>query len=247
MANISIFQAFHKPYPHNNRCDWIKPIGVSGYKEEGFLSDAEGENISKLNPYYCELTAMYWAWKNHTSDYIGLYHYRRYMSYLPDNVMTSKENYIEVNPNETNINYLTQEAQLASLKNKLDLFDVVIPRSLPQVPSMQLLYMQLHQQKPWIAFIDAIRQKYPHHSRELKYFEKNTETTVYNMFVMKEAIFKAYCKDLFEIIDQVYTAVGAPYDPWNNRYPGFLAERFLGFWLYLKNIRPTTAPVVFLN
>lgn len=37
-------------------------------REFGYQSDAEGDNISIKNPYYCELTALYWAWKNLKAD-----------------------------------------------------------------------------------------------------------------------------------------------------------------------------------
>lgn len=41
------------------------------------------DNISRLNGIYCEMTAMYWAWKNIRKiypdlKYVGLCHYRRY-------------------------------------------------------------------------------------------------------------------------------------------------------------------------
>lgn len=45
---------------------------------EKFLIDGphEGRNIDSLNPWFCEITALYWLLKNTGSEYIGLTHYR---------------------------------------------------------------------------------------------------------------------------------------------------------------------------
>ena len=61
-----------------------------------FQPDSTGENISEKNSTYCELTAIYWAWKNLNVDRIGVAHYRRHFtatkgSTTVDKALTSEQ------------------------------------------------------------------------------------------------------------------------------------------------------------
>lgn len=91
MEKIKILVACHKKAEvYHNRVYTPIQVGKALHPDLdlGFLNDNDGDNISDLNPYYCELTAEYWGWKNLDCEYIGLQHYRRYFDFIftEDNV-----------------------------------------------------------------------------------------------------------------------------------------------------------------
>ena len=51
------------------------------------LRDSTGINISMKNRMYCEMSAVYWIWKNTNHDWIGIEHYRRHLLVKPEMLM----------------------------------------------------------------------------------------------------------------------------------------------------------------
>ena len=79
--DIKIIIATHKQYWMPDDPMYLPiHVGAAGKESIGYQRDDEGDNISAKNPNYCELTGLYWAWKNLKADYIGLAHYRRHYS-----------------------------------------------------------------------------------------------------------------------------------------------------------------------
>ena len=78
--NLKIFIATHKKFDvPMSKYHVPLHVGREGKEDLGYLGDNTGDNISLKNPNYCELTGLYWIWKNVKDvDYIGLCHYRRY-------------------------------------------------------------------------------------------------------------------------------------------------------------------------
>ncbi len=81
MKDNTIIVATHKKYQMPEDKLYLPiHVGAEGKESIGFNGDNPGKNISSKNPFFCELTGLYWAWKNLKSDYIGLVHYRRHLT-----------------------------------------------------------------------------------------------------------------------------------------------------------------------
>ena len=97
--NIKILVATHKQYwmPEDSVYMPIH-VGREGKADIGYTGDHTGDNISSKNANYCELTGLYWAWKNLDADYIGLVHYRRYFTRKEVRSVEDKKNQILTGP-----------------------------------------------------------------------------------------------------------------------------------------------------
>jgi hypothetical protein len=246
MSRIKIYQAFHKPYYFNRACKWITPVGVGGAQLPEFISDNTLDNISHLNPYYCELTMIYYVWKNTDDDFVGFYHYRRFLNFVHKQKFFHPAYELKYDMNKTHLEFLTSEEQFNNLKKILKISDVVMPAKGIFIPSIENQYVnfKLFGNETWEVFLDTIKDFYNINDDLIQYFKLAHSSASFNMFIMSRNILNYYCSDLFSILDIVYRKIGTPYDSGGNRYPGYLAERFIGFWLLIKRISYFETPVV---
>ena len=81
---LNIINCCHKP-DVMARQPFFTPIQVGKTNSKfdlGIQGDDTGENISRKNSSYCELTGLYWMWKNlNNAEVVGLSHYRRYFDF----------------------------------------------------------------------------------------------------------------------------------------------------------------------
>ena len=67
----TIYIITHKKFNEPKLEDY-KPLQVGFQNDLGYLRDNKGDNISDKNKNYCELTGLYWIWKNDKkSDILG--------------------------------------------------------------------------------------------------------------------------------------------------------------------------------
>lgn len=246
VQQLTIYQTFHKDFVRNEGCPWIQPVGVNGYVGPGVQSDSDGDNIAHLNPYYCELTAQYWAWKHSRAAVVGFFHYRRYLNFLFD-ATWEYHTTVGVPANAQFLSYLTSDAQRQRLDELLGVAEAVVAKRAGSNRSLQDHYLAYHPKPTWDAFLAELNDNHPEYRPFIDMFRLGTTLSACNMYVMRRAHFKAYCEELFPIIDAVYRQIGTPYDTYNNRYPGFLAERFLGLWLHVRRLRTFEVPLIQLT
>ncbi len=215
--NIKIIVATHKKYNMPKDEMYIPlNVGAEGKEDLGYAKDNTGDNISKKNPYFCELTGVYWAWKNLRADYIGLAHYRRHFS-----LKKKSKNKFD--------NVLSLDETKKILKNT----DVILPKKRRYfIENLYGHYAHTMYVEPLDVAGKIIEERYPEY---LKYFNKlhtRTSAHMFNMFIMKKEIFDDYCKWLFDILFELEKRVDSSnYDSFHSRFYGRISELLLDVYL----------------
>lgn len=207
-------------------------VGAAGKESIGYQRDDEGENISEKNANYCELTGLYWAWKNIDADYIGLAHYRRHFS----------NGRISVNKQERVI----REKELIE---KLSHIDVLLPNPRNYwIETNYSQYAHAHHAIDLDMTKDILRERYPQYLDAWDNSMKKTKGHRFNMFVMKKDIFDQYCLWLFDVLFTLEKRLDiTSYNRNDSRVFGFVSERLLDVWLTTNNIRYQNIKYVFME
>ena len=190
-------------------------VGVSMTEErlpgiENLDNSGKGtENISSLNSQFCELTGLYWIWKNTTEDYVGLAHYRRQFL-LPDNWI-----------------------RLCDANS----IDVILPVPLYVSPSVEQDYRIRHVSEDWDVLMDYFKNSLPdEYEQALEFFSENLYSPC-NMLIARRDVLNELCQWLFSIVFTVYKRIGDKTDAYQRRYPGFMSERLISYFFTTRRDR----------
>lgn len=233
--DIKIIVASHKKYwmPAD---DIYLPlhVGKEGKADIGFIGDNTGDNISNKNANYCELTGLYWAWKNLPAEYIGLCHYRRYFTRSNPCSCSKKKQVI-----------LTK----AEWEELLNEHPIIVPdKRKYYIETNRSHYNHSHYAKDLDMTEKIIQEKYPQYSESFSKVMERTWAHMFNMFVMRRDYFDEYCNWLFDVLQELEKRTDiTDYDAVEARIYGYISELLLDVWLETNQLEYYEQNVAFLE
>lgn len=231
-ADVKIIVATHKPYWMPSDSLYVPVhVGAEGKESLGFTPDNIGDNISCKNANYCELTGLYWAWKNLPCEYLGLAHYRRQFTVL--------------NGTSDRRDVLTLDQARLLLAD----FDVLLPKRRNYwIETNYSQYVHAHHKEDLTETRKIIEEKYPAYVSAYDKSMKRTTGHRFNMFIMKKDLVDAYCTWLFDILFELEKRLDiSEYSKNDQRVFGFVSERLLDVWLETNGIKSKDIPYIFLE
>ncbi|WP_207082878.1 DUF4422 domain-containing protein [Nocardioides sp. S5] len=212
-----ILIAAHKPYDFPSDPIYT-PIHVGSVGRDTVphaIRDDVGDQISDLNSTYCELTGLYWLWKNGPeADIYGLAHYRRFFSGTA--------------PHPSGPNILGHE----DVNEALGEASVVLARRrLYGIETVRSHYAHAHHEKDLDLARKVIADGWPDYVPAFDRLMDSRSLSLYNMFLMRSDAFHAYCPWVFGILERVHGELDMTgYSDQDKRAIGFLGERLLNVW-----------------
>lgn len=187
------------------------------------------ENISFKNPNYCELTGLYWIWKNAQDNIVGLCHYRRYFT--------------------KNVWFRQKEALLTNgdVKKILKKYDAIFPQKRKYATmTSKDHFIMCHDALSWAETRKIINEKYPEYIVDFIWFESEKSGYCYNMFVMNMELLDSYCNWLFDILFALEKNINIELkDMYASRIFGFISERLVNVWIKHNNVNVYEMPIYF--
>lgn len=228
-ARLCVYQAkFFMDKPLKQKYEfpeWIVPLQVGAALTTDRvceLCDNQGVHISAKNVNYCELTALYWMWKNRLSlnekpregfdsekkEYYGLFHYRRILDISDRDLFRIK--YSEV--------------------------DAILPFPTLCEPDIKEHHSRYIKESDWNAMLKALKELQPSYAAAYEEIFSQQYFYNYNMLIARKHVLKDYCSWLFPILERT-EELSTP-KGWEraDRYIGYLGESLMTlYFLFHKD------------
>lgn len=267
MSNIKIGVACHKPSVLPNNALFM-PIQVGSKNAKNRMNmahDDEGDNISEKNPFYCELTAQYWLWKNQEADYYGLCHYRRYLCF-------EKVNNARINERKQIVGYALDDYNIKKygLDNEEKMREIIEQNDavVGELEEVSRLYTPRGSKRTAMAhwrahhralimnedldkMLEIFEKKYPSLGSDAREYLNTNTFLGFNCFVMKKEMFNEMCEIEFSVLQELEKYVDlSHYCQQLTRIYGFMGEIICSAYIYhleKKNHKIKHVPLVYFE
>lgn len=226
---IKIFVVNHldteKPLPLN-----YFYIGVSGSKNH-FFNDNTGDNISFKNPFYCELTAQYYIWKNINCNIVGLVHYRRFFYHPFKSFRRIKK-------------YTTDEFEKILRK-----YDVILPKAIKlyKKGKARTVKEQMKGNEDPIEFKivrEILNSYYKDYLPAFDFVMKSKKMYFYNIIVSSKLIFDSYSSFLFDVLEKTENIYKDRKIEIEKRLFGYISERLIYVFVLKNKFKIKELPII---
>lgn len=216
---MAIYVITHKPVERPAEKGY-RLIQAGSYRGHipGMIHDDSGENISEKNDFYCELTALYWIWKNAPDKYIGICHYRRLFSNRWDSS-----------------GILSRKDAVRLLKR----YDII----LPQIAFLrQSVWKEYCEKDGYAEDLECLRnviaKRDPGYLGDFDSYFHGRTTCFLNMMICRRELFDAYCSWVFPVLKELEGHIDMSVREGNQRrIYGYLSERLLNVWVRHNRLR----------
>ena len=240
--SFRMFVVTHKKTPHEGKLPDGYEIIHAGHahatEDFGYRGDDTGDNVSDINLYINELTALYWFWKNTSHTIVGLCHYRRFFT-------TGNETFAYEK-------ILTQADALKILRTH----DIIVSRPFYGTLT-QREFVRNDCGERLAKLGEAILRKHllqvqPDYVDAFDFVLDSKAVYKCNMFVTRREVLDAFCKWLFsfllDAVREVLQSTELDKLSWTpRRLMSFLAERMLHVWLMRQRLRVKELNIMFID
>lgn len=212
----------------------------------GIAGDNSGDNISIKRNSFCEFTVQYWAWKNENSDYYGLCHYRRYLTFNKNRYNTNNQEQIMdgfLDSKSARRYGLLDEKYIKEVVNK---YDVIVNEAADTNKVPTPIGGQKSVYDHWAAhdgvfinkkvlpiLLETIYQKCPkYYYIAVEYMNGNWHRG-YNCYILRKNLFDELCKFQFSILFELEKKFkNNKLDIGYERTIGYMGEILYGIFIY---------------
>lgn len=227
---MSIYIIAHKKFkcPVNDKIYKTMQVGadINDVISAKWCMDNTGDNISKKNKSYNELTGLYWIWKNATDDVVGLCHYRRYF----------------VKPLGKVANIVFGKKCMFTDRNEIEKilskYDLIVHNKTYFAQGCKNQYIE---SQKYPNDIDVLREvlveDYPEYVDGYDKVMNGKACHLLNMMIGKKEIVDKYCEWLFDVLFKVEDKLREKGETSFDRRMGMLGERMLDIWIVKNEIK----------